>query len=180
MVLGEFKPWKGNLMNKHIVMMTLIAVTLTGCAAHHMGVQSRCRQTSWNPEVHRYSGSKAKIIQELRSNTEQLSDRRVFTEVTKGKSSTDVRYFEQVQGDVFTLTEWKTPEGYDVVSKINKTIDEFKGKECVGEKVKELLQGDLKGGKVSKVTLHSWEQAFAPAVIAAIGEPVKVIISLLC
>jgi hypothetical protein len=196
-------------MKKHSVIITLIAAGLFGAASaaplpsNSPGPHDsqrpeagnsekpeprtaaspgpRCRYSSWNPEVYSFYGEKDVIVKKFATIPADLSDRRVFLQVTQGDSSADVKLYERENG-TFTVTDWTTKKTSRLLTKIDEAIVANKGEHCVGEKVKLILRKDLGEGKVSTgfAVPDSAEEAFANPVHQASGDFIKTILIILC
>jgi hypothetical protein len=146
-----------------------------------------CRYNSWNPELYGFYGTKETVIGKLEKipETAPFSERRVFVQVTQGKSGVEVKLFERqdIGGEV-TVTTWAktSKETAHLVCDLDDRIVDNKGLKCVGQKVKEALDQLLgKGEKTgSPGMLGSPEAAFSPSVHEASGDYIKTIIILLC
>ena len=173
-------------MKKHTLIVTLIgAAVLGGASAAPMPEGSpgpRCRNSSWNPELYSFYGEKTVIVEKLAKIPAELSERRVFLQVTQGDSSADVKLYEQQKDGTFTVTDWTTRQTSRLLADIDRAIIDNKGVNCVGEQVKGVLAKELGEGKVStKVPAPaSSEASFAHSVKEASGEFVKSVVIILC
>ena len=145
-----------------------------------------CRYNSWNPELYGFYGTKDTVIAKLAKipETAPFSERRVFVQVTQGKSGIEIKLFERQDSGEVAVTVWtKTlKETAHLVCDLDERIMDNKGLNCVGQKVKEALDKLLGKGKKSEslTGVDSPSVAFSPSVNAASGEYVKTVIWLLC
>jgi len=195
-------------MKKHTLILSLIAaVSLGGAPAYAQGTSpsatpSACFLSSWSPEVHTFYGKKEVIEEKLGKILANLSERRVFLQVTQGESTSDVRLYERQKDGNFKVTEWisKQPSHLDasaikanpepvvdidsLLVEIDKSIVANKGVHCVGEQTKAILAKEfkeLKGKESEGVSLSSSPMgAFAESVSKADGEFRKSTVVILC
>jgi hypothetical protein len=179
-------------MKKHTLILTLIAAALLGAALAYAQSPSpsatasptgrECKAASWNPELYSFYGAKDVIVEKLANIPANLSERRVFLQVTQGDSRADVKLYERQEDGTFTVTEWTTRQTSRLIADIDKAIVANKGVNCVGEQVQGILAKDLKKGKVSKAVPApaSPSAAFAHQVKEASGEFIKSTVVILC
>jgi hypothetical protein len=145
-----------------------------------------CRYNSWNPELYGFYGTKEAVVGKLAKipETAPFSERRVFVQVTQGKSGIEIKLFERQDGGKVTVTVWTktSKETSHLVCDLDERIMDNKGLNCVGQKVKEALDKLLgKGNETESLAgLDSPATAFSPSVNAASGEYVKTLVWLLC
>src|ERR1044072_9608515 len=77
-----------------------------------------CKAASWNPELYTFYGDKDVIVGKLNNLPTKLSNHRMFLHVTQGKSSADVKFYEQQKDGTYTVTEWTTKETSPLLAKI--------------------------------------------------------------
>jgi hypothetical protein len=176
-----------HIMKKHALIVTLIAAALVGGASADTASPAaspgpRCKVSGWNPELYSFYGAKDTIVEKLAGIPANLSERRVFVQVTQGDSRADVKLYEQQEDGTFTVTEWTTKPTSRLLADIDKAIVANKGVNCVGEQVKGILGKELKEGKVSKAVAvpASPKAAFADSVKQASGEFIKSTVIILC
>lgn len=168
-------------MKTHISIVAVISGLLLSSASIYG--QAGCNDASWNPESYSFYGEKAKIIEKFgKVSTTPLSERRVFLQVTQGKSEADIKLYERAKDGKFTVTEWATPNTSHLLAQIDRAIVDNKGVNCVGEQVKGILVKELKHGKVTEAipAPESLKAAFGHSVEKATGEFIKSVIFLLC
>jgi hypothetical protein len=180
-------------MKNHPSVLTVVAAALLGGASAYaqstptptptpivMGWD--CRNSSWNTELYGFCGGKAAMVEKIASLPVQLSQRRVFVQITQGSSSGEVKLYERKENNKFTVTKWKSEETFKLLPKIDKSVFENKGVNCVGEQVIALLRKELK--KPTEVTqdveVSSPAAAFSDSVQSTIGEPVRTTVWILC
>jgi hypothetical protein len=173
-------------MKKHILIVTLIAgASLAFASAEDPSPSpvpvaspgpTRCPQSSANVEVHSFYGSKKTVADEVADLPVNLSERRVFIQITQSgrtkSANTSVKLFEQQNGE-FTVTEWTGADASGLFNEIDDTIIRDKGKNCVGEAIKAVLTKKLRGWKKTESSLPasaSPKDAFTPSVGAASGD----------
>ena len=175
-------------MKKHTLIVTLITAGLVGgtlAAETPLPAASpgpRCRASSWDPGLYTFYGKKETIVEKLANIQANLSERRVFVQVTQGDSSADVKLYEQQENGTFTVTEWHPKETSRLLADIDKAIVANKGVNCVGEQVKGVLGKELKEGKVVNgvAAPGSPEAAFSHSVKEAVGDFIKTTAIILC
>jgi hypothetical protein len=180
------------MMKNHTLIFTVAAAgLLIGVSAYAQStptptptpiVMWDCRSSSWNTELYGFCGGKAAMIEKIASLPVQLSQRRVFVQITQGSSSGEVKLYERKENNKFTVTKWKSEETFKLLPKIDKSVFENKGVNCVGEQVIALLRKELK--KPTEVTqdveVPSPAAAFSDSVQSTIGEPVRTTVWILC
>src|SRR5438093_4193400 len=141
-----------------------------------------CKQSSWNTELYGFCGAKPAMIEKIASIPVNLSERRVFLQVTQGDSSGEVKLYERQKDGTFTVTEWSNGQTFKLLPKIDKAIFENKGVNCVGEQVTAVLRKELGPGKVSQgvAAPESPAAAFSHSVKNASGEFIRTTIVILC
>ena len=133
-----------------------------------------CLRQSWSPETHIFYGSQDIILKKLSDWSAKPSDHRVFVQVTQGKTSGNVKLFEQSNNGGYTVTEWSPRETSELIVALDKAIMANKGVNCVGEQMKAVLKKLGKGKTVQGVAEPaSASAAFAHAVKEAQGEFIK-------
>jgi hypothetical protein len=174
-------------MKKHTLIVTLIAAALLGKASAYdpeptSTPKGGCHQASWNPELYSFYGAKGTILEKLAQIPTNLSERRVFVQVTQGDSSVNIRLYERQDNGTYTLTEWTKKQTPDLIAKIDNAICDNKGANCVGEQVKSVLAKELKEGEVTPNAEApvSPQAAFSHSVKDASGKFIKTTIVILC
>jgi hypothetical protein len=141
-----------------------------------------CRNSSSNTELYGFCGAKDMILKKLGGLPAEIVKRRVFLQITQGSSSGEVKLYERKENNKFTVTKWKSEETFKLLPKIDKSVFENKGVNCVGEQVIALLRKELK--KPTEVTqdveVPSPAAAFSDSVQSTIGEPVRTTVWILC
>ena len=181
-------------MKKHtLILIPIASVFLAGASVYSQSPTPSpsatiskygggCKNASWNPEVYSFYGAKDTIVQKLANISTQLSERRIFLQVTQGESSADVKLYERREDGTFTVTEWTPDQTSQLLTDIDQAIIANKGVNCVGEQVKSILANKLKGKKVVRATSApaSPEAAFAHSVNDASGKFIRTTITILC
>jgi len=141
-----------------------------------------CHQASWNPELYSFYGSKDTILEKLAKIPTNLSERRVFLQVTQGDSSVDIRLYDRNKDGTYTLTVWTKKQTPHLITNIDEAICDNQGANCVGEQVKSVLAKELKEGEVTpKVAAPvSPQAAFSHSVKDASGKFIKTTMIILC
>lgn len=142
-----------------------------------------CKNSSWNTELYGFCGGKAAMIKRIEAIPVDLSKRRVFVQITQGSKSGEVKLFERKgNNNMFTLTKWKSEGTFKLLPKIDTTIFENKGVNCVGEKVIGVLKKELKKPTEDPqdVEVSSPAAAFSESVENAEDEPVRTTVWILC
>lgn len=142
----------------------------------------RCKAQSWNPELYTFYGKKDITVKKLGNIDTKLSDHRMFLQVTQGKSTADVKFYEQEKDGTFSVTQWTTKETSSLLDKIDQAIVMNQGVDCVGKQVKGVLSKELGNGKISNgvAVPDSPQAAFGPSVDQASGEFIKSTLIILC
>lgn len=144
-----------------------------------------CKKNNRNPELYTFYGKKEMIYAQLSKTPAHLWDRRVFLQITQGKSRASVTLYVQEEDDKFTVTKWTTTADTSaLVSKIDNEIIVNGGEKCVGEKIKHLLDHD-ETLESPTVTPNSHvddlpEVAFRKSVQDASGNFIKTTLFILC
>jgi len=165
-------------MKKHILVVTLItAASIRVCfcqspspmgspsvAPSPNGGGAHCGAHSRNVQLFSFYGTKDIVTHHVANLPVNLSERRIFLQITQG-AKTDVRIFERQNDGGYTVTQWSNANASDLFAKIDKAIVHNKGENCVGEAVKNLLRplGHGKSG-VSLSAPVSPEEAFGPSI----------------
>ncbi len=189
-------------MKKNTLILTLIASALTGLALAQSpspspslspapsvpmdGGGPRCTQMSASVEAHTFYGTKATVTEKVAKMPADLSERRVFLQVTQrpreAGAKTDVKLFEKQQDGGFAVTQWKKATGRDLFDKLDDAIIKNKGENCVGEAMKDVLTKTL--GKGTPLTPlappTSTKDAFGPWVQDTSGDFVKTVVIFGC
>ena len=180
------------MMKKQTLIVTLITVALVGGVSGDptptptsnpaASPGPGCKASSWNPEQYTFYGAKDTIVEKLASIPVDLSQRRVFLEVTQGDSKADVKLYEQQENGTFAVTEWTAKQAYRLLAEIDKAIVANKGVNCVGEQVKAILAKELRGGKTRKgvAAPASPKAAFAHSIMQAPGDFIQGTFIILC
>jgi hypothetical protein len=186
-------------MKKHILVVTLIAGASLAVAAAEDPSPSpspspsptatpnlRCPQSSASVEVHGFYGSKETVTRKVAELPGNLSDRRVFLQLTKSGrtdgANTDVKLFEQQGDGSFTVTEWRKVKAPRLFDEIDDSCLKNKGKHCVGEAIKAVLKDKLGEGKTAAPLTApvSPKDAFAPSVQDASEDFIKSLVLFGC
>ncbi|MFL6536551.1 MAG: hypothetical protein ACJ8JD_00010 [Chthoniobacterales bacterium] len=115
-----------------------------------------------------------------------LSERRVFLQVTQSArdegAKTDVKVFEKQKDGSFAITLWTKATARDLFDKLDDAIIKNKGKNCVGEAMRDVLTKTLGEGKTVTPLrpTTSPKDAFGPSVQDASGDFIKTIIIFGC
>jgi len=176
-------------MNKYTIILTAAAAALfVGTSAYSQSTptptptsKGGCALARWNTELYGFCGAKPAMIEKLARLPVQLSERRVFIQITQGSSSGEVKLYERKDGK-FTVTKWSTGETFGLLADIDKAIFDNKGVNCVGAQVTDLLRKRLGDGKPAESVAPpvSPKAAFTHSVQDAPGEFVRTTIIILC
>jgi hypothetical protein len=179
-------------MKKHTLIGILIASSLvvrasagtspTPTASPVASPGPGCKAASWSPEEYRFYGAKDTIVENLGKIRVELSERRIFVQITQGESSANVKLYEQQEDGTFTVTEWATKQTSHLLAEIDKAIVANKGVNCVGEQVKGVLAKELGKGRVVKAVSApaSLRAAFAHSIERAQGDFIGFVFIVLC
>jgi|ERR1043166_4100837 hypothetical protein len=146
----------------------------------------RCTQYSASVEVHTFYGSKEVLTEKLANMPVDLSQRRVFLQITQSPrekgAKTNVKLFEKQTDGGFGITEWTKVTGRDLFDKLDEAIIKNKGENCVGEAMKDVLTKTLGKAEPGKPlgAPTSPKDAFGPSVDAASGDFIKTVIIFGC
>ncbi|MGH7982020.1 MAG: hypothetical protein ACREFF_02605 [Candidatus Udaeobacter sp.] len=180
-------------MKKHTLIVTVIAAAMfVGMSAYSQStptatpmpdIKGGCNHSSWNTELYGFCGGKPAMIEKLANLPINLSERRVFLQVTQGSSSGEVKLYERQQDGTFTVTVWSDDQTFKLLPKIDKAIFDNKGVNCVGEQVTAVLRKELK--KPTKVDTgvaapETPAAAFKHSIEYASGEFIRTTIVILC
>jgi hypothetical protein len=183
-------------MKRHILVRTVI-IALLGSAATNAqtptetpsatqsptpkAVNGACNHSSWNPELYTFYGAKDTTVAKLDKVPADLSERRVWVQVTQGDKKAEVKLFEREGKGSVTVTVWIRQRTPSLLADIDQAIMDNHGKECIGAVVKSYLVERLGNGKTSHIDdPQSPKDAFSPSVDAAQGDFVETTIILLC
>lgn len=183
-------------MKKHTLVVTLIAGAALAIAAAEdpspgpsptpTPYWEHCPLNSASVEVHSFYGSKETVAKKVSDLPENLSERRVFLQITQsGRTDGDdtaVKLFEQQKDGSFTVTEWTKVKAPGLFDEVDDAIIKNKGKNCVGEATKAVLTKKLGPGKpaASLKAPVSPKDAFAPSVQDASGDFIKSTVFFTC
>jgi hypothetical protein len=132
--------------------------------------------------VYSFYGKKELIQERIANLPVNLSEHRVFLQITQGDSTGDVKLYERQQDGNFTVTEWSPRQTSALIVAIDKAIMANKGVNCVGEQIKAVLRQLLgKGYTIENVAAPvSAKAAFAHPVKEASGDFIRTVIILGC
>jgi hypothetical protein len=146
----------------------------------------RCTLYAASVEVHTFYGSKEIVTEKVANMPVDLSERRVFLQVTQSGredgAKTDVKVFEKQKDGSFAITLWTKATARDLFDKLDDAIIKNKGKECVGEAMKDVLTKTLGTGKPVTPLMPptSPKDALGPSVQDSSGDFIKTIIIFGC
>lgn len=185
-------------MKKNTLTLTVITSVLVGIASAQTpspnpspsvpmdGGGPRCTLNSASVEVHTFYGTKEIVTEKVAKMPADLSERRVFLQITQSGredgAKTDVKIFEKQKDGSFGITQWTKVTGRDLFDKLDDAIIKNKGKNCVGDAMKDVLTKTLGTGKtVTPLTPPtSPKDAFGPSVQDASGDFFKTIVIFGC
>jgi hypothetical protein len=176
-------------MKKHSLILIVVAAAFLGVAPAYAqstptptpAKGTQCKRASSHTELYGFCGTKEGIIKKIASLPVQLSDRRVFVQLTQGDSGGEVKLFERQDNGTFKVTTWSTPETSMLLAEIDKTMFDNKGVNCVGEEVKNVLEANLKNPTVTEVAgFNTPAAAFTDSVEKAGGKSVRTLMEILC
>lgn len=191
-------------MKKHYLVVTLLAgAALAVVAAEYPspspsvapsptvppdGGGPRCTLNSASVEVHTFYGTKEIVAEKIDKMPGDLSERRVFLQVTQSgrkegaMTTTDVKLFEGQKDGSLAITQWTKATAPDLLDKLDHAIIKNKGTNCVGEAMKEVLTKNIGTGKLLTplAAPTSYKNAFGPSVQDASGDFLKTIIIFGC
>jgi hypothetical protein len=188
-------------MKKHTLMITFIAAVSVGGgfaadptyparpspspSATADGGGGRCNQSSASVEAHGFFGTKEVVTERVATLPVNLSERRVFLQVTQSSGTnakTDVKLFEKKEDGGYAVTQWMKGADSKLMDKIDGAIITNKGKECVGEVTRKLLEAKLGPGKTveSLAAPALPKDAFSSSVQGASGDCIKSTVIILC
>jgi len=175
-------------MKNYVLVLTLAAASLGGASAYAQSTPTptppkgtQCKLASSHTELYGFCGTKKGIIDKIPTLPIQLSDRRVFVQLTQGASGGEVKLFERQDNGTFKVTTWSTSETSLLLSEIDKTMFDNKGVNCVGEQVKNVLEAKLKNPTVTEVAgFDTPAAAFTDSVQKADGKFVRTVMEILC
>ena len=121
-----------------------------------------CGKHSRNVLLFSYYGTKDMVAHNMSHLPVNLSERRVFLQITKA-ANTDIRLFELQPDGSFKITEWSKADASRLLCEIDSALIKNKGENCAGEAVKHLLPSSGKPAGSLPATV-SPEDAFVPAV----------------
>ncbi len=92
------------MMKNHTLILTVVAAALLGGASVYaqstptptptpIVIGWDCRSSSWNTELYGFCGGKTAMVEKIASLPVQLSQRRVFVQITQGSSSGEVKLY---------------------------------------------------------------------------------------
>ena len=150
--------------------------------ASPFGSNDQCRQSGWNTAIYIFCGDKDAMIKNIASLPVQLSERRVFLQITQGDSKGEVKLYERQEDGKFTVTKWSNEKTFKLLPEIDKAIFENRGVNCVGEQVIAVLRKLLGSGEAvqSIAAPESPAAAFKHSVQDAQGKFIQTEIFLLC
>jgi hypothetical protein len=179
-------------MKKHILVVTLIAAALLCSASAYdptptpSPLGAVCALSSRDVELYGFYGTKEIVAERVANVPMKLSERRQFLQITQSDrtddAKADVKLFEKQNDGNFKVTEWTNAKAQGLFDTIERAIIENKGKHCVGDACKAVLDKMLGPGKTaeSMAAAASPKEAFTPSVQAASGDFVKSMIIFTC
>jgi len=168
-------------MKKLTLIVALMASVLL-CSVSAEIAGPTCKLNSRSPEVYTFYGGKQMVIEQLAKIPANLSERRVFLQITQGDSSADVTLYEQQENGKFTTTKWALTQTSDLISKIDREIISTAGEKCVGAQIKALLENTLepKPATTDVTVANSPKVAFANSVEHGSGKFIRTTLFILC
>jgi hypothetical protein len=181
-------------MKKHTLILTVVAAALLGGAlvfgqttpspspSGSPIVNRDCIHQSQNTELYGFCGDKALMLKKIDALPVQLSERRVFVQITQGSSGGEVKYYERQEDGTFAVTQWDLADTFDLLATIDQSVFESKGLKCVGDQVKNVLIEKLGSGKAGHplASSPSLNDAFAGSVNNASGKFIRTTMVILC
>jgi hypothetical protein len=142
----------------------------------------RCYLSSRDVEAHGFYGTKEIVTDRASKLPVDLSDRRVFVQVTESGGKTDVKLFDQQKDGSFAITQWLKGKVPGLLDEIDRTIIKNKGIDCVGKAIENVLKKKLGAGKSIEPLPGpgSSKEAFTPSVQQARGDFIKTVIVFGC
>jgi len=146
-------------------------------------LNARCHAWAFSPHVLDLYGDAEAILAHVDRAQMDLTERRMFLLAVENDERAEVKVFEQVSGDTWSVSTWRGDELGGLRGALGDTILANKGVFCVGEQTKGVL-GQLDIEAVPDGTVpapHSARAAFAhPIRDHARGGYARATIALLC
>jgi len=122
------------------------------------------------------------MIEKLAKIPVQLSERRVFVQITQGRSGGEVKLYERQEDGTFAVTQWAPPNTFELLAKIGKTVFDNKAEKGVGKKAKAIIEKKIGPGTPGHPlpASASPQEAFGDSVNNAQGDFVKTTVVVLC
>ena len=143
----------------------------------------KCNQFSRNVQLYSFYGAKHIVADHLAKLPVDLSERRVFLQITQG-AKVDIRLFERQEGGSYKVTEWSNAKASRLFAEIDDAIIKNKGENCVGDAIKAMLAALGKGETAASLTEPvSAKNAFTPSIQKASEGPddfIKGTVVILC
>lgn len=98
-----------------------------------------CNTFAWTPEVHDFYGDPEAILAKMDNVDMALASRRIFVLLTESSGKAQARFFEQVEGERYTILTWEGDSLDGLNGRLAETILANRGVHCVGEQVRGLL-----------------------------------------
>jgi len=176
-------------MKKHILVVTLItAASIRVCFCQSPTPTppgAVCALASRDVELYGFYGTKEIVTERVANVPMNLSERRQFLQITQSgrtDGKADVKLFEKQNDGSFKVTEWPEAKAQGLFDAIERAIIENKGKHCVGDECKAVLDKMLGPGKPAETLKAdaSPKEAFTPSVQHTSGDFVKSIVIFNC
>jgi hypothetical protein len=121
------------------------------------------------------------VLEKVGALSVQLSDRRVFAQITQGSPSGEVKLYERQKDGTFTVTIWSTGQSFTFLDDVYRSMFGNKGGNCIGKQVIAVLHEKLGVGKVSEGVAApvSPAAAFRHSIKDASGEFIRSVIVIL-
>lgn len=130
-----------------------------------------CQLHSRNVQLYSFYGTKETVAHNLAHLPVELSERRVFLQITQG-AKTNIRLFERQKDGSYAVTEWTEAKAPGLFAEIDNKIIQNQGKNCIGEAIKTLLHKYGRGKTVASVSANvSPQEAFTASVQGASEGP---------
>lgn len=148
-----------------------------------LGLAARCHVYAFSPYVFDFYGDAEAILAHVDNADMVLADRRMFLLAVEGDRGAEVKLFEQVSGETWSVSTWTGDALGELRGRLGDAILANKGVFCVGEQTKGVLSllGVSATPDGTVPAPHSPRAAFGHPIRAhATGGYARATIALLC
>lgn len=100
----------------------------------------RCAVSAFNPYSYEFYGDASTILDSLDRSGMDLSERRMLMLAVENGSTAEIKLYERVEDDMWSVSTWTGPNIDDIRAAIGQMLFDNKGVFCTGEQAKGVFQ----------------------------------------